>query len=168
MESTSSLIGASKKSEDRLVIVNRDITQRKETLEALRLSEASFRSLVEEAPYGIYRARPDGRILEVNPALLRMLRYDAREDFLRLNLGRDVFRNPEDFQRLCELLKGANDFGDMEFDWVRRDGSFITVRCGGRRLKEESGNSAGIEVFAEDVTEKRIGGNRTLIGRNCP
>ena len=36
MESTSSLIGASKKSEDRLVIVNRDITQRKETLEALR------------------------------------------------------------------------------------------------------------------------------------
>src|SRR5260221_7347816 len=91
MESTSSLIGASKKSEDRLVIVNRDITQRKETLKALPLSEASFRSLFEEAPYGIYRARPDGLILEVNPALLRMLRYDAPEDFLRLNLGKNAF-----------------------------------------------------------------------------
>ena len=156
MESTSSRIGASKKSVERLVIVNRDITQRKETLEALRLSEASLRSLVEEAPYGIYRARPDGGMSEVNPALLRMLRYETREDFLRLNLGRDVFRNGEDFQKLCELMQGANDFRDMEFDWVRRDGSFITVRCGGRRLKEESGNSAGIEVFAEDVTEKRI------------
>ncbi len=156
MESTSSLIGASKKSAERLVIVNRDITQRKETLEALRLSEASLRSLVEEAPYGIYRASADGRAIEVNPALLRMLHYGAREELLRLNLATEVFRYPEDFRRLGELLESVNHFRDVEFDWVTRDGSYITVRCGGRRLKAESGCSAGVEVFAEDVTEKRI------------
>jgi signal transduction histidine kinase/CheY-like chemotaxis protein len=54
------------------------------------------------------------------------------------------------------LLESESDFRDLEFDWVTADGSYITVRCGGRRLKEESESSPGVEVFAEDVTEKRI------------
>src|SRR5690349_21795903 len=43
--------------------------------EALLHSESNFRSLVQNAPYGICRCSAEGVILEVNPALLTMLGY---------------------------------------------------------------------------------------------
>ena len=55
-ESTSSVILSVHGKPEKLVIVNRNITDRKRAQEALRRSEAGFRSMVEDAPYGIYRA----------------------------------------------------------------------------------------------------------------
>src|SRR6202171_1429235 len=50
LESTASVIRDSKGVPEKLVIVNRDVTERKRTAEALRQSEASFRSVVVEEP----------------------------------------------------------------------------------------------------------------------
>src|SRR5580692_7994117 len=66
LESTSSVIRNEKGDPEKLVIVNRDITERKKAEEALRRSEAGFRSVVQDAPYGIYRASTAGRFLQVN------------------------------------------------------------------------------------------------------
>ena len=44
---------------------------------ALRESEASYRALFDNAVVGIYRTTPDGRHLEVNPALARMRGCDT-------------------------------------------------------------------------------------------
>src|ERR1700674_5552571 len=107
LESTSSVILSSKGEPGKLVIVNRDITERKKTVEALRLSEGSFRSVVEGAPYAIFRASFEGRFLQVNPALQRMLGYEAPGELLSATLGPDVFRQPADFQRLIELLRSS-------------------------------------------------------------
>jgi PAS domain S-box-containing protein len=80
LESTSSVIHNVNGEPEKLVIVNRDITERKRAEEALRRSEADFRSVVEDAPYGIYRATMTGRFLQVNPALQKMLGYEQRQD----------------------------------------------------------------------------------------
>jgi two-component system, cell cycle sensor histidine kinase and response regulator CckA len=155
LESTASVI-TSAGVPDRLVIVNRDITDRKKTVEALRISEASFRSVVEDAPYGIYQADDEGRFLRVNPALQRMLGYSSTDELLSVNLEREIFRRLEDFRRMQETLHSLDEFKDLEIEWRKKDGQSITVRCSGRRVKEESGASAFHEVFAEDVTDKRI------------
>src|SRR6202040_955725 len=63
LESTSSVIRDAKGEPEKLVIVNRDVTERKRAEEALRRSEANFRSAVEDAPYGIYRVSREGRFL---------------------------------------------------------------------------------------------------------
>jgi len=156
LESTSSVILSSKGEPEKLVIVNRDITERKKTVEALRLSEGSFRSVVEGAPYAIFRASFEGRFLQVNPALQRMLGYEAPGKLLSATLGPDVFRQPADFQRLIELLRSSGEFKDVEVEWKRKDGTPITVRCSGRSLDEERDASPCFEVFAEDVTERRV------------
>ena len=63
--------------------------------EALRHSEARYRSLVQSAVYGIYRASIDGRFLDVNPALIHMLGYDSGEAVSRkLDPQREVFLEP--------------------------------------------------------------------------
>jgi PAS domain S-box-containing protein len=156
LESTSSVIRNAKGEPEKLVIVNRDITERKRTEEALRRSESGFRSVVEDAPYGIYRTSLTGQFLQVNPALQRMLGYESTEELLRRDLQNHIFRHAGEYQRLTEHLACTEEIKDLEMEWKRQDGTPITVRCSGRRINDENGVPAYFEVFAEDVTEKRV------------
>ena len=156
LESTSSVIRNAKGEPEKLVIVNRDVTERKRAEEALRRSESGFRSVVEDAPYGICRASTEGRFLQMNPALRKMLGYESQEELLGKDLAKEIFRHNGEYERLVELLTRADEIKDVEMEWKRQDGTPITVRCSGRRANDENGVPAYFEVFAEDVTEKRV------------
>jgi two-component system cell cycle sensor histidine kinase/response regulator CckA len=156
LESTSSVICDSCGQPEKLVIVNRDITERKKAEEALRRSEGHFRSVVEDAPYGIYRASIRGRFLQVNPALRKMLGYEREQDLLGKDLATGIFRRPGEYQRVTELLARTEEIKDLETEWKKQDDTAITVRCSGRRINDENGAPTYFEVFAEDVTEKRM------------
>jgi two-component system cell cycle sensor histidine kinase/response regulator CckA len=156
LESTSSVIQNARGEPEKLIIVNRDISERKKTEEALRQSEAGFRSVVQDAPYGIYRASSTGQILQVNPALEKMLGYELQDELLKSELVTGIFLHSGEYERLTELLIRTNEIKDVETEWKRRDGTPLTVRCSGRRINDENGMPAYFEVFAEDVTEKRV------------
>jgi two-component system, cell cycle sensor histidine kinase and response regulator CckA len=155
LESTASVIRSPAGDPQKLVIVNRDITERKKAAESLRQSESGFRSMVEDAPYGIFRCRSDGKILNANPAFQRMLGYEGPEELLQRNLAEEVFSSASEFQKLKGLLEDGKEFKDVAIEMKRRDGAQITLRCSGRSKKDHEG-SPSFDVFAEDVTEKRI------------
>jgi two-component system, cell cycle sensor histidine kinase and response regulator CckA len=154
LESTASVIRNAKGEPEKLVVVNRDITDRKRSAEALQRSEASFRAVVEDAPYGIYRASFEGQLILVNPALEQMLGY-SHEELLHATLPTDIFRFSAEHEKFNQTVIHEQYFKDVELEWKRKDGTPITVRCSGWPVKDESGAVAYIEVFAEDVTERR-------------
>ena len=156
LESTSSVIRNGEGEPEKFVIVNRDITERKRAEGALRRSEANSRSVVQDAPYGIYRASVTGRFLQVNPALTKMLGYEAEEELLQNALAADIFLHVGEYHRLVKLLTHTEEIKDLELEWKKQDGTPIVVRCSGRRINDESGVPAYFEVFAEDVSEKRV------------
>jgi PAS domain S-box-containing protein len=154
LESTASVIRNSEGDPDKLVIVNRDVTERKRAADALQRSETSFRSVVGDAPYGIFKANMTGKLLMANPALEKMLGYKSQDELLEVDLASGIYRHPAEHQKVSELLLRDQHFKDVEVEWKRKDGVFITVRCSGRSIKDETGTS--MEVFAEDVTERRV------------
>ncbi|MFZ0234480.1 MAG: PAS domain S-box protein [Candidatus Acidiferrales bacterium] len=156
LESTSSVIGDANGVPQKLVIVNRDITERKLASEALRLSEISFRSVIENAPYGIYRAEASGKLVLVNPALQKMLGYGSRDELLALNLATDIHADPLENQKLNHLFANQKEFTDVEVEWKRKDGTPIKARCTGWLVQDTDNEEGYFEVFAEDVTEKRL------------
>ena len=156
LDSTASVIRNTKGEPEKLVIVNRDITERKLSLEALRLADADFRSVVEDAPYGIYRTNSEGKLFRVNPALQKILGYDDSAELLKANLELQIFRSAMEYRRLFELLNRVDDFKDVEAEWKRKDGTPITVLCSGRRIARSDGQPVYFEMFVEDITEKRI------------
>ncbi len=155
LESTASVIRTPRGEPQKLVIVNRDITERKKAAESLRQSESGFRSMVEDAPYGIFRCHSNGKLLSANPAFQRMLRYDHPDELLQTNLVEDVFDSPSEFERLKNLVDDGKEFKDVAVELRRKDGNKITVRCRGRSVTDPEGLPS-FDVFAEDVTEKRI------------
>ncbi len=139
----------------------RDVSERKEREEALwklnrRLeAEKAYRSLVEHAPYGIYRAGvEDDQFLAVNPALMHMLGYEREHELLRLSIGRDVYRDSADRSAHLELARQQRHFQGLEVEWKRKDGSPLFVRLSGRRGSDEPGPEY-LDVVAEDITERR-------------
>ncbi|MBW2699921.1 MAG: PAS domain S-box protein [Deltaproteobacteria bacterium] len=134
------------------VLVNMvDIADRKNTEQRLRKSEASLRSLFEQAPIGIYRATPEGTLLMANPALRRMLGADEA--------GPDLKR--EDFEPThpkSEFKRHMDQHGavrGLESAWIRQDNSLIYVREYAQAIFDEHGDVLAYEGAVEDVTHRK-------------
>jgi two-component system, cell cycle sensor histidine kinase and response regulator CckA len=132
-----------------MLSITHDITNLKKAEEEVRRSEADFRSLMQDAPYGIYRVTEEGRLLHVNPALVRMLGYTSEADLLQRNVT-EIYRDP----RVRARLIHNEDFRGAEAEWKRKDGQTITVHLTARAVSK-NGSVAYFEVFAEDITERR-------------
>ncbi len=124
--------------------------------EALRRSEARYRSLVQSAVYGIYRSSLDGKFLDVNPALVMMLGYTSPEEVLALNPKCDVFLESNEMARLMVEFRKGSRLDGVEVRWKRKDTNVITVRLSGRAVSTPGEIGEVLEVIAEDVTERRV------------
>jgi diguanylate cyclase (GGDEF)-like protein/PAS domain S-box-containing protein len=71
--------------EGRLIIL-RDVSEANRVQGELEESERRYRSLFEGVPIGHYRATQDGRLLEVNPAFVEMVRCPNRDSLLTKNI----------------------------------------------------------------------------------
>src|SRR5439155_1821389 len=118
-------------------------------------AEREYGELVEHATFGIFRATADGRFLAVNPSLGTMLGYETGEEVLGLDLAREVFANPNGWDRLVDQSSSADRIENLEVEWRQRDGGVITGRLSGRPVRDHQARLAGFEVIAEDVTERR-------------
>jgi two-component system, cell cycle sensor histidine kinase and response regulator CckA len=156
LESTSSVIRTPSGVPEKMIIINRDITARKQAAESIRSSEAAFRSMVEDAPYGIVRTDSQGKLISANPAFERMLAYEQPAELLRANLATDIFVDTAEFLKLRQRLEATGELKDAQIELRRKDANLITVRCSGRLSKEAHQGQPCVDLFAEDVTEKRI------------
>ena len=137
-----------------VTVLSTDISQRKQAEEALIVSEARNRDLLEHSIYGISRVAADGSFLDENPAFLSILGCKTAEQLHELNLLRDVFRFPEQHAALMASCRQHGKVQGAETEWRRRDGGIAAVRLHVRMLSIL--NSAGaFELVAEDVTELR-------------
>src|SRR5215469_2348290 len=131
------------------------VVEIKRNEQALRRSEARYRSLVQSSVYGIYRASLEGRFLDVNPALITMLGYGSVEEVLLLEPEKDIFVNPEEYARLVDEFRRTGRVDGVELKWKRSDGSAITVRISGRAVSSADEPADVLEAIAEDVTDRR-------------
>lgn len=128
--------------------------QRKRAEEALRQSEASYRELFENAVYGIYRSTIEGRFLDVNPSLVRILGYDRREELMATSLLH-IWQRASDRNEAIRQLEAGNRVDAAEYEWKRKDGTPIVVRLSVRPITDPQGSLRAFESIVEDVTERR-------------
>jgi PAS domain S-box-containing protein len=122
----------------------------------------SYRILLDAAPYGIYRSSLNGRFLDVNAALVRMLGYNSSEELLALDLAEELYVYPDDRARLVQAAAVRAERGPSRLQWTsaeatwrRKDGTALVVRLSGAPLYDASGALHGFQMIVEDRTEQR-------------
>jgi PAS domain S-box-containing protein len=129
-----------------------DISERKRAETALRQSEARYRGLVNNSTYGIYWVTAEGKLLDANPALARMLGYDSVAELLNVGHSRDLYVDPADRDKIhAEYLSAGR--GNATVEWKRKDSKTITVRLNGWQAAGSERDKPCVEVIVEDVTE---------------
>ena len=76
--------------------IYRDITERREKELKLRATEQSYRRLFEHVGVGVYISTTEGRFIDANQALLDMLGYASKEAFLKIDIEKQLYKNPAD------------------------------------------------------------------------
>jgi len=132
-----------------------DITERKESEEALRASELKYRALFQDIPHGVYQSSPDGKLLTANPALVHMLGYDSEAELLAANITRDIYANPEDRSTWMRKLEEDGELHDIEALFKRKDGRLLTVLDSGHVVRDEQGRVLYYEGTLTDITERK-------------
>lgn len=133
-------------------VIGRDMERRRRLGLVLERSEQRYRGLFERNLAGIVRVRVDGRILDCNPAYVRMLGYDSREEVLRLHAG-DLYLNPEDRERVLAGLRSPAGRVDVELHLRRKDGTPVWVSS--TLMETDDAGNAGYEALVIDITERR-------------
>jgi PAS domain S-box-containing protein len=138
----------------RLVGCNIGITEQKLAQEALKISEESYRSLVNNIQDGIFRCDLEGNLVFISPASARILGYSTVDEMIGMNLTRDIFVHPEDRERLFSLLNEKGKLADFKIELRRKDGSAITIVSNSQYYSGPDGKIIGIEGIYHDITER--------------
>lgn len=132
-----------------------EIAENKQTEEKLKESEQRYRTVFENALIGIYRTTPEGKILLVNPALLKMLGYDSAEELLKRNLEETGYEPKylrKDFKNLIEREGKITRFESI---WIKKDGTPVIIEESATAYYDGNGNIEFYEGIVEDITERK-------------
>jgi two-component system NtrC family sensor kinase len=132
----------------RTIHVLKDITDRRE-------AERRYRELFDSIQEGLFFATPDGRFLDVNDAMVRMLGYGSREELLRGDVSPHLYPVPEAREKFLKALSERGVLRNYEETLRRKDGTLLHTLQNITAVRDARGSIAQIRGLMLDVTEQK-------------
>jgi len=126
--------------------------ERKKAEKALNESEVLYRNLVQRIPDGVYKSTPDGRFVDVNPAMVKMFGYSNKDELLNLDINNELYFDEN--HRETVMLNTINEEITI-FQLRKKDGSNIWVEDHGWYNFDENGRKTSNEGVLRDITERK-------------
>jgi PAS domain S-box-containing protein len=155
--STSRVQGAGNEA-TQIIHVLKDISDRREV-------EQRYRELFDNIQEGLFFSTPDGRFVEVNDALVRMLGYASREQLLQADVRTHVYFSPERQQELARQMQEHGVVRNHEEALRRRDGSIVYVLINAFAVRDSQGrivqyrglmlDISGLKTFQSELQRER-------------
>lgn len=142
------LQGAGRGGVEEISVLARDVTSQ-------RVSEERFTQLFQSLQEGVYFSTPDGKLLDANPALVRMLGYASREELLAVNAV-EQYANPADRLVLAEAVEKHGSVHEMPLTLRRKDGSLIHCLDSCTGTRDEKGVLVRYQGTLVDITQRLI------------
>ncbi|MBD0343683.1 MAG: PAS domain S-box protein [Coleofasciculus sp. Co-bin14] len=138
--------------------VARNIDERKQAEEALRIAEQKYHSIVENAIEGIFQSTPSGQFLSANLALAKICGYNSPDDLINnlQDIGRQLYVEPNRRLEFITALDANNKVFGFESLVYRRDRETIWISENARAVRNSQGTLLYYEGTISDITERKL------------
>ncbi|MEJ2084967.1 MAG: PAS domain S-box protein, partial [Acidobacteriota bacterium] len=133
----------------------RDVTAHREADRALKASEEKYRELFEASQDTIFISTPDGRLIDINPAGVRLLGYGSKKELLHVEVGRDLYVDPSKRDQVVEMLNEHGGCRDFELQLRRKDGTQIVVQETASVVRDSENKVVAYRGVLRDVSRQR-------------
>jgi PAS domain S-box-containing protein len=127
-----------------------------DSLRALQISERRWLGLYENTAVGIAMADSEGRILNANPALQRMLNYPEQEI-----LGVSLVDITEESERTATqhqvhgLIDGVLESYQLQKRYEKRGGGYLWANVSASRIPAVDSEGPRLAVIVEDISSRK-------------
>jgi len=121
---------------------------------AWRKTKARYRSLFSNVPIGLYVSRPDGTIVDANPALVRLLGFPDKDSLLQIH-ALDLYVDEKDRKKWRNLMKAHQEVYQFETVLRRYDGELIWILENTRSIVDQTGRVVRYEGSMQDITHSK-------------
>jgi PAS domain S-box-containing protein len=131
--------------------------RRKKAEETLKNSEKKYRDIYDNAIEGMFRTSLEGKSMQSNKALAKMLGYDTADNVVNsvTDSGHQVWANADERLKYAKILEEQDIIQKYECQYKRVDGGIIWVSLNSRLVHDENGKALYYEGFVEDITERK-------------
>jgi PAS domain S-box-containing protein len=132
-----------------------DITVSKKADEALHFSEEKFRSLVNLSPTAISLSTMEGKVLEINQAILDIFGFESKEEFINMP-ALDHYSDKNDRTQLIELFKKEGIVKNYEIQLIKKNGVSVWVSVYLMPFLMPDGEMALLSTFLDITDFKKV------------
>ncbi|RXP58555.1 PAS domain S-box protein [Lutibacter sp. HS1-25] len=126
------------------------VEKQEQTIYALQHNDRKYENLFNNSLDGIYRSTPDGKFINVNSALVKMLGYNSKEELLKVNIRKELYVDDNDRKEVVDHFSDTEKFRHRLY---KKDGSIIWVENHGENITNSNGELLYYEGIVRDVTE---------------
>jgi len=137
------------------VSIYRDITRRKTRERTIQTSQEDYTRLFEHVGVGVYISSKGGRFLNANQALLDMLGYASKEEFLKIDITGDLYLRASDRRKFQEMIERDGRVIDYEVEFKRKDGTPVPVVLTSHVRRDPKGTVLGYEGIIADQSHRK-------------
>lgn len=136
--------------------IKRYIEQLADSKAVLAKSETKYRRIFEDSMDLIFVADHDGRLLDINPAGIRMLGYDSRQSLMAQETLASLVRGPEDARKLFAEIKHTGFVKDRECALRTRSGGELATLLSMTARSGPTGRVTEFEGIVKDITQRKL------------
>lgn len=143
-----------------IVATGIEITEHKAATEAMRVSEARYRTLFEQSRDAIFLTDKNGAVVEANRALTDLLLYDAAE--LQGRPIESFFADAPDRLLLLQEQEAKRAITDMEVRMRRKDGRIVWCLISIAERHAPDGQAPGYQGIIHNITDRKRAEERLI------
>jgi PAS domain S-box-containing protein len=133
----------------------RDITTERHAAQAIRESEAKYRSILENIQDVYYRSDTEGNIVLASPSITTVLGYNSVSELIGKSIAQTLYYNPEQRAQFLAEINSTGSVANFEVTLKTREGKPVPVIASSQKYYDPAGNFMGIEGIFKDITEQR-------------
>jgi len=135
--------------------LQKEISEHKQTEEALQESEANYKNVLENMYDVFYRANMNGELVFCSPSIVNMFGYDRMDEIIGMDIASTFYQNPRE---RAALIKEINTYGRViqyEAVLTRKDGTPVYVETNAHLIFDQDGQRIGLEGVVRDITKRK-------------